>query len=90
MDISIVILHHGSPREVAANLEALKNAWLPEKRRFGWLITEKSAPKIPFDDGDVRCASGCFELRYFEIENRGYPQGNNFGFVLAKGEFLCI
>ena len=86
MDLSIVILLHGSPREVTANLEALKSAWLPEKTEV--LVTNNGARgsngKIPFDKNLN------FDLHYFEIENRGYPQGNNFGLALAKGKFLCI
>ena len=31
MDLSIVILHHGSPEEVSENLAALALAILPEK-----------------------------------------------------------
>ena len=86
MDLSIVILHHGGPREVTANLEALRSAWLPEKTEVLVVNNGKagSNAKIPFDKNLK------FDLRYFEIENRGYPQGNNFGLALAKGKFLCI
>ncbi len=31
-----------------------------------------------------------FDLRYFEIPNKGYPQGNNVAFKEASGKFLCI
>lgn len=86
MDLSIVILHHGSPREVTANLEALSHATLPVKTEVLVINNgEKDAnAKIPFDP------SPKFDLKYFEIPNRGYPQGNNFGFKLARGKFLCI
>lgn len=86
MDLSIVILHHGSPREVTANLQALTEAWLPEKTEV-LVINNGSAganAQIPFDTNLK------FELHYFEIENRGYPQGNNFGLARARGKFLCI
>lgn len=86
MDLSIVILHHGSPKEVTANLQALKSAWLPKKTEV-FVINNgyKGAnAKIPFDK------NLSFDLHYFEIENGGYPQGNNFGLRQAKGKFLCI
>jgi hypothetical protein len=86
MDLSIVILHHGSPKEVTANLQALKAARLPKKTEVFVINNgQKGAnAKIPFD------SNLSFDLRYFEIENQGYPQGNNFGLRMAKGKFLCI
>ncbi len=86
MILSIIILHHGSPREVTANLQALKEAWLPEKTEVFVINNGQKGDnaKIPFDKNPK------FDLRYFEIENRGYPQGNNFGLKQATGKFLCI
>lgn len=86
IDLSIVILHHGSPKEVTRNLEALKKAWLPARTEV-----------LVINNGTVG-ANGLipeernlkFDLRFFEIENRGYPQGNNFGLQVAKGKLLCI
>jgi GT2 family glycosyltransferase len=86
MDLSIVILHHGSPKEVTANLQALRKAELPKKTEV--LVINNGVrganAQIPFDP------TPAFDLRYFEIENGGYPQGNNFGLRIAKGKFLCI
>lgn len=85
-DLSIVILHHGSPKEVTKNLEALKKAWLPEKTEVFVVNNGPSGAnaQIPVERNLK------FELRFFEIENRGYPQGNNFGLSVAKGKLLCI
>lgn len=81
-----MILHHGSPKEVTANLEALKKTWLPAKTEV--LVINNGAVGsnglIPFERNLK------FELRFFEIENLGYPQGNNFGLRIAKGRILCI
>lgn len=86
MDLSIVILHHGSPKEVSANLQALKSAWLPKKTEVFVINNgyKDANAEIPFD------SNPSFDLHYFEIENGGYPQGNNFGLRLAKGKYLCI
>lgn len=86
MDLSIVILHHGSPKEVTANLQALRSAWLPKKTEVFVINNgyKNANAEIPFD------ASPAFDLHYFEIENGGYPQGNNFGLRIAKGKILCI
>ncbi len=86
MDLSIVILHHNAPDEVTANLEALSHAWLP-KRTEVFVInngTKGANAFIPYERNLK------FDLRFFEIDNRGYPQGNNVGLSLASGKFLCI
>lgn len=86
MDLSIVILHHGSPKEVTANLQALRKAVLPKKTEV-FVVNNgyrNANAEIPFDKNLG------FDLHYFEIENGGYPQGNNFGLRQAKGKFLCI
>ncbi|QQR54289.1 glycosyltransferase [Candidatus Peregrinibacteria bacterium] len=85
-ELSIVILHHGSPKEVSRNLEALQQAWLPKKTEVlvinngtrGANALIQVSPHLKFD------------LRFFEIENKGYPQGNNFGLSIAQGKYLCI
>lgn len=86
MDLSIIILHYGSPKEVTQNLEALYRAQLPAKTEV--FVINNGTPganaQIPMER-NLR-----FDLRFFEIENKGYPQGNNFGLRLAKGRFLCI
>lgn len=86
MDLSIVILHHGSPKEVTANLQALRKAILPKKTEVFVVNNgyKNANSEIPFDKNFA------FDLHYFEIENGGYPQGNNFGLRQAKGKFLCI
>ncbi len=86
MDLSIVILHHGRPHDVTRTLQSLTEAWLPEKTEV-FVVNNGEAganEKIPFDSNLK------FELRYFEIPNKGYPHGNNFGLSMAAGKHLCI
>lgn len=86
MDLSIVILHHNAPDEVTANLEALSRAWLPLRTEVFVINngTKGANAFIPYERNLK------FDLRFFEIENRGYPEGNNFGLRLAKGKSVCI
>ncbi len=86
MDLSIVILHHNAPDEVTANLEALSRAWLPVRTEVFVINNGAKGANgfIPFEKNLK------FDRRFFEIENLGYPQGNNFGLRLAKGKFVCI
>lgn len=86
VDLSIIILHHGSPKEVTKNLEALKKTWLPARTEV--FVINNGTPGA---NGFILVERNLkFELRFFEIENRGYPQGNNFGLAMAKGKLLCI
>lgn len=86
IDLSIVILHHGSPHEVTRNLQALKKAQLPARTEVLVINNGKRGAnaQIPVERNLK------FELRFFEIENKGYPQGNNFGLQIARGKFLSI
>jgi GT2 family glycosyltransferase len=84
MELSIVILHHGNAKAATRSLQALTKAWLPDQTEVFVVNNGKPGcnPEIPFD--------GDFDLHYLEIENRGYPQGNNVAMQRAKGKFLCI
>ena len=86
MDLSIVILHHGSPKSVEANLKALMKAWLPEKTEVFVVNNGRQGA-----NGEIRVGENMhFDLKFFEIPNKGYPNGNNFGFSMAEGEYFCI
>ena len=86
MDLSIIILHHGNPKATTETLTALSHCWLPEQVEVFVINNGRKNcnAEIPFDPNPK------FDLRYFEIPNKGYPQGNNFGMEMAKGKFLCI
>ncbi|MBU0982093.1 glycosyltransferase family 2 protein [Patescibacteria group bacterium] len=86
MDLSIVILHHGSPKEVTANLEALRHVILPEKTEVFVVNNGRAGAnaKIPFERNLK------FDLKFYEIPNKGYPQGNNYAMKMARGKALCI
>ncbi len=86
MELSIVILHHGSPEEVSENLEALSSAILPEKTEVFVVNNGERGANEKVNFG----GSKKFELKFFEIENGGYPKGNNFALKMARGRFLCI
>lgn len=86
MDLSIVMLHHGTPKESTKALQALKDAWLPLRTEVIVINNgyEGANAQIPMEKNLK------FDLRYYEIPNKGYPQGNNFGLKMAKGKYLCI
>jgi len=86
MDLSIVILHYGTPKDVTKNLVALSEAVLPKETEIiivnNGLSGANNEVKIPKNPN--------FELKFFEIENKGYPQGCNFGISKSKGEILAL
>ncbi|MFA5793124.1 MAG: glycosyltransferase [Candidatus Gracilibacteria bacterium] len=86
MDLSIVILHHGNPQDVSKNLEALTHAILPAKTEVIVVNNGYSGANagIPFERNLK------FDLRFFEIKNKGYSNGNNFGINITKGQYICI
>lgn len=86
MDLSIVILHHGRPKDVVRGLQALNKATLPEKTEV-FVVNNGyrgANAEVPFEKNQH------YDLRFFEIPNKGYPQGNNFAMKMAKGKYLCI
>lgn len=86
MELSIVILHHGSPKEVTANLQALASADLPKESEILVINNGRRGANDAIRRPDFKGAA----LHFYEIENRGYPEGNNFGFRRMKGQYLCI
>jgi N-acetylglucosaminyl-diphospho-decaprenol L-rhamnosyltransferase len=86
MDLSIVILHHGNPKEVVRNLEALGKAWLPTRTEVFVINNGRQGcnAEIP------KAKNTKYDLRFFEIPNKGYPQGNNYGLKMAQGNYVCI
>lgn len=73
-------------------LQSLQEAALPEATEV--LVVNNgfvgANAKVPFSsDGSIGPVLD-FDLKYFEIPNKGYSQGVNFGMEQAKGEFLCI
>lgn len=85
-DLAIVILHYNTPHDVTKNFEALKKAWLPERTEIvvvnngGHNANEKINPK----------SYEGFNVEFFDIPNKGFPQGNNFGFEHTDAKILCM
>jgi GT2 family glycosyltransferase len=85
-DLAIVILHHNTPNEVTENLEALQKADLPEKTEIVVVDNgEKGGnKKIP------KSAAEGLNVRYFDVPNKGFPQGNNFGIDKTDAKVIAM
>lgn len=84
--LAIVILHYNTAEDVSKNLETLSKAWLPEKTEIvvvnnGGHKANDKIPKHLYENLNVR---------FFDIPNNGYPQGNNFGVSKTNAEYINI
>ncbi len=86
MDLSLVLLHHGTPDDVTQTLRSLSRAWLPP--RFEVLVLNNG--RVGANDLVVVPSEIASSVRFFEIPNEGYPAGVNFGMRLATGKVLAI
>lgn len=85
-DLAIVILHYNTPHDVTKNFEALKKAWLPEKTE---IVVVNNGGHNANDTIDPKSYEG-FNVRFFDISNKGFPQGNNFGFEHTDAKILAM
>ena len=85
-ELAIVILHHNSPSEVRENLEALQKADLPEKTE---IVVVDNGEKNGNDKIPKSAAQG-LNVRFFDIPNKGFPQGNNFGIKHTDAQYIAM
>ncbi len=85
-DLSIILLQHNSPEATKKCLESLQKCWLPEKTEImvidnGGKQANEKIPKNAYEKLNVR---------FFDIPNKGYPNGNNFGIQHADGKYVAF
>ncbi len=85
-DLSIIILHHNSPESVQACLESLQNAWLPAKTEIVVINNGEKKANIETTLRSHKKLKVCF----FDIPNKGYPNGNNFGIRNTDGNYVAF
>jgi len=86
MDLSIIILHFGTAKDLTKNLAALNEAVLPKETE---VIVVNNGRKGA-NEGIERPKNLKFTLKIFEIGNKGYPQGINFGISKSSGENIAV
>ncbi|MFC1655721.1 glycosyltransferase [Patescibacteria group bacterium] len=85
-ELAIVILHHNTPKEVTENLEALQKAELPERTE---IVVVDNGEKNGNGQIPESCRNG-LNVRFFDIPNKGFPQGNNFGIEKTDAEYIAM
>lgn len=86
MDLSLVLLHHGTPHDVTQTLRSISRAWMPAS--FEVLVVNNG--RVGANEDVVVPREIRSHIRFFEIPNEGYPAGVNFGMRLATGKVLGI
>lgn len=84
--LSIIILQHNSPKETQHCLESLQKAWLPEKTEI--IVIDNGGKNA--NEKISKEAYKHLKVKFFDIPNKGYPNGNNFGLKHADGEYIAF
>jgi N-acetylglucosaminyl-diphospho-decaprenol L-rhamnosyltransferase len=84
--LGIVILQHNNPKDIEANLRALAKADLPEETEIVVVNNggNNANEKISKD------ATKGLNVRFFDIPNKGFPQGNNFGISKLSARVIAM
>lgn len=85
-ELAIVILQFNTPKDVTENFQALQKADLPEKTEIivvnnGGNDANEKIPKSAYDG---------FDVKFFDIPNKGFPQGNNFGISKTNAKYIAM
>ncbi len=90
-ELSIIILQHNSPNEVTNCLRSLQKSWLPEKTEIIIIDNggQQANEKIP-KDSYKPLEEKNINIRFLDIPNKGYPNGNNAGLKVADGKFIAV
>lgn len=84
--LSIIILHHNAPEQTERCLQSLKNALLPEKTEI--IIVNNGGHEA--NKGISQKSHKSLDVKFFDIPNSGYAQGNNFGLHHCSGKYLAF
>ncbi|MFC1647403.1 glycosyltransferase [Patescibacteria group bacterium] len=85
-DLAIVILHYNTPDDVSKNLEAFQQADIPEKTQF--IVVNNGGHNA--NDKILKSTYENLNVRFFDIPNKGFPQGNNFGIAHTDAKIIAM
>ncbi|MBN1494686.1 glycosyltransferase [Candidatus Peregrinibacteria bacterium] len=85
-ELGIVILHFNTPQDVEKNLKAISKADIPAK-------TEIVVVNNGGHDANKNISGHSYKnlnVKFFDIPNKGFPQGNNFGISKLNSEYIAM
>jgi hypothetical protein len=85
-DLAIVILQYNTPGDVTKNFLAFQNAELPEKTEF---VCVNNGGNNANDKINPKSYEG-LNVKFFDIPNKGFPQGNNYGIAHTDAKIIAM
>jgi len=85
-DLAIVILHYNTPHDVTENFKAFQNADIPENTEF---VCVNNGGHNANDEIEPNSYKG-LNVKFFDIPNKGFPQGNNFGIAITDAKVIAM
>lgn len=85
-ELGIVILQYNTPVDVAANLRAMQVADMPEKTEIVVVNNGGNNANDKISKEDYKGLN----VRFFDIPNKGFPQGNNYGIQYLNAAYIAI
>jgi hypothetical protein len=86
-ELGIVILHYNTPHDVIKNLKALQKADLPKQTQ---IIIVNNGGKNANQKIMEHLKNVDLDVRFFDIQNKGFPQGNNFGISKINAKYIAM
>ncbi|KKP37979.1 hypothetical protein A2483_01830 [Candidatus Peregrinibacteria bacterium RIFOXYC2_FULL_33_13] len=86
MDLSIIILQHNSSEDTTKCLESFKKAVLPEETEF--IVVNNGGNNA--NDKILEDSYKSLNIKFSDIPNKGFANGNNEGLKLASGKFCAF
>ncbi len=85
MELSIVILHSNTPKDVEMCLRSMRQTWLPPETEIFVINNRVNGANalVPADAWEG------LPVRFIEIPQDGYIFGNNFGYQMATGRMIA-
>lgn len=84
MELSIVLLHTNGAKDAQKCLQSLQSTWLPSDYEIIVISNGdyKANPQI-----DPNAYTG-LNVQFYDLIKDGYIRGNNYGYSIAKGEYI--
>lgn len=85
MELSIIILHHNTPKAVSRLLSSLKEAVLPNQTEI--LVLDNGGKNA---NEQLKEHATILPIKWFSIANRGFAAGQNEGLKQSLGTYVAV
>lgn len=85
-ELAIVILQHDTPGDVENNLRKLKKTYLPGETEI--VVVNNGGGNA--NEKINKSSYGGLNVRFYDIPNKGFPNGNNFGIAKTDSKYIAM